>query len=67
MRGLGEHEHAAGAGVDGGHGPTIEASDVLRAFELLRAVSSQPAPLQPDQHVLATIPVAVSAVVARWR
>ena len=34
------------------HGPTIEATDVPRAFELLRAVPSQPAPPQPSQLVL---------------
>lgn len=34
------------------HGPTIEAGQVQRAFELLRAVPTQPAPPQPGQPVL---------------
>ncbi|MFN7149385.1 MAG: MBL fold metallo-hydrolase [Microthrixaceae bacterium] len=34
------------------HGPTIEASHVQRAFELLREVPTTPAPPQPDQAVL---------------
>jgi flavorubredoxin len=34
------------------HGPTMEASHVHRAFELLRAVPATPAPPQPGQPVL---------------
>ena len=34
------------------HGPTIEASHVQRAFEMLREVPTTPAPPQPDQAVL---------------
>ncbi|HTO00936.1 MAG TPA: MBL fold metallo-hydrolase, partial [Microthrixaceae bacterium] len=34
------------------HGPTIEAGQIQRAFELLRAVPNSPAPPQPDQLVL---------------
>lgn len=34
------------------HGPTIEASDLARAFELMRSVPERTAPPQPDQSVL---------------
>lgn len=43
------------------HGPTIEASDLPRAFDLLRAVPSRPAPPQPDQLVLDGIVAAMTA------
>lgn len=42
------------------HGPTIEASNLSRAFELLRALPSQPAPPQPDQLVLDEIVAAMA-------
>jgi flavorubredoxin len=42
------------------HGPTIEASHVQRAFELLRAVPTGAAPPQPDQTVLDSIVAAMS-------
>lgn len=42
------------------HGPTIEASDIPRAFDLLRALPSRPAPPQPGQPVLDGIIAAMS-------
>lgn len=42
------------------HGPTIEASDLPRAFELLRAVPNRAAPPQPDQLVLDEIIAAMA-------
>lgn len=43
------------------HGPTIEASHVQRAFELLRAVPGAKVPPQPDQLVLDEIVEAMTA------
>lgn len=43
------------------HGPTIEADHVQRAFELLRAVPTTPAPPQPGQPVLDGIAAAFRA------
>ena len=46
------------------HGPTIETSHVARAFELLRAVPTAPAPLQPGQPVLDEIVAAMTSAPA---
>ncbi|MEI2696899.1 MAG: MBL fold metallo-hydrolase [Microthrixaceae bacterium] len=47
------------------HGPTIEASHVQRAFEMLRAMPGVVAPAQPDQSVLDAITSAMAAGVAQ--
>lgn len=44
------------------HGSTIEASDLPRAFELLRAVRNRPAPPQPGQIVLDRIVAATAGM-----
>lgn len=43
------------------HGPTIEASHVPRAFDLLRAVPDEPVPPQPGQPVLDEIVASIGA------
>ena len=44
------------------HGPTIGASQIDRAFELLRAVPSVPAPPQPDQLALDQIVATITSM-----
>ena len=43
------------------HGPTIEASNLMQAHELLRAVPTAVAPPQPDQAVLDQMLAAMGA------
>jgi hypothetical protein len=47
------------------HGPTITTDEVPRAFQLLRAVPTSPAPAQPGQPVLDQIVASLTEVVRR--
>lgn len=49
--------------IAGTHGPTIEASNLMAAHELLRAVPTAVAPPQPDQAVLDQMLAAMDAAV----